>query len=310
MNELDFDLKKIVFDSWLEVRLLDVEAAQRAVATTIWLRSTTQCLMECELAECLRRRDQTLIDDSGNGCDNGNTTTNISTKYCSKKSGNQRKIRRLQRMLSHSLAAFLAGQPGGAYSIKRLLAADISIAYGVLTRSQNKIIELINDFPPVPHGSSGAQSKSLPKICKKINLDDIPLQEPDHESGITFNLFKGGYQVTDYLNIDSLYPEVISVDGRSNVEDIDEPDYHDPSSSYNLAVRLRKQIACGSLNEASSDDNYKCFNENISLYESNRNENERDYFENDNYLDECKATCETCGKFITVQGTLQTSMLR
>lgn len=48
-----------------------------------------------------------------------------------------------------------------------------------------------------------AQSKSLPKICKKINIDDIPLQEPDHESGITFNLFKGGYQVTDYLNIDS-----------------------------------------------------------------------------------------------------------
>ncbi|CAH8527620.1 unnamed protein product [Schistosoma rodhaini] len=44
------DISRIVFDSWLEVRLLDVEAAQRAVATTIWLRSTTQCLMEYELA--------------------------------------------------------------------------------------------------------------------------------------------------------------------------------------------------------------------------------------------------------------------
>ncbi|VDP15670.1 unnamed protein product [Schistosoma margrebowiei] len=305
------DISRIVFDSWLEVRLLDVEAAQRAVATTIWLRSTTQCLMEYELAECLRRRDQTLTGDSGNGCDNGNTTTNISTKYCSsKKNDNQRKIRRLQRILSHSLAAFLAGQPGGAYSIKRLLAADVKQLFRKQNNNDNNICEnqcrFLLYFPKTPR----LFSSIMPKICKKINVDDIPLQEPDHESGITFNLFKGGYQVTDYLNIDSLYPEMISVEGRSSVEDIDEPDYHDPSSSYNLALRLRKQIVCGSLNEASSDDNYKCFNENISLYESNKNENEKDYFENNNYLDECKTTCETCGQFITVQGTLQTSMLR
>ncbi|CAI2726395.1 unnamed protein product [Schistosoma spindalis] len=291
------DISRIVFDSWLEVRLLDVEAAQRAVATTIWLRSTTQCLMEYELAECLRRRDQTLTGDSGNGCDNGNTANNISTKYCSsKKDENKRKIRRLQRILSHSLAAFLAGQPGGAYSIKRLLAADVKQLFRKQNNNDNNICE------------NQSQSKSMPQICKKINVDDIPLQEPDHESGITFNLFKGGYQVTDYLNIDSLHPEMISVEGRSSVEDIDEPDYHDPSSSYNLAVRLRKQVACGSLNEASSDNNYKCFNENTSLYESNKNE--KDYFENDNFLDECKTACETCGKFITIQGTLQTSMLR
>ncbi|CAH8840102.1 unnamed protein product [Trichobilharzia szidati] len=44
------NISRIVFDSWLEVRLHDVEAAQRAVATTIWLRSTMQYLMECELA--------------------------------------------------------------------------------------------------------------------------------------------------------------------------------------------------------------------------------------------------------------------
>ncbi|XP_018650270.1 putative atp-dependent RNA helicase [Schistosoma mansoni] len=293
------DISRIVFDSWLEVRLLDVEAAQRAVATTIWLRSTTQCLMEYELAECLRRRDQTLTGDSGDGCDNGNTTTKTSTKYCSsKKDENKRKIRRLQRILSHSLAAFLAGQPGGAYSIKRLLAADVKQLFRKQDNNDNNICE------------NQSQFKSMPKTCKKINVDDIPLQEPDHESGITFNLFKGGYQVTDYLNIDSLYPEMISVEGRSSVEDIDEPEYYDPSSSYNLAVRLRKQIASGSLNEASSDDNYKCLNENTSLYEPNKNENEEDCFENDDFLDEGKTTCGTCGKFIKIQGTLQTSMLR
>ncbi|CAH8511183.1 unnamed protein product, partial [Schistosoma rodhaini] len=292
------DISRIVFDSWLEVRLLDVEAAQRAVATTIWLRSTTQCLMEYELAECLRRRDQTLTGDSGDGCDNGNTTTKTSTKYCSsKKDENKRKIRRLQRILSHSLAAFLAGQPGGAYSIKRLLAADVKQLFRKQDNNDNNICE------------NQSQFKSMPKTCKKINVDDIPLQEPDHESGITFNLFKGGYQVTDYLNIDSLYPEMISVEGRSSVEDIDEPEYYDPSSSYNLAVRLRKQIASGSLNEASSDDNYKCLNENTSLYEPNKNENEEDCFENDDFLDEGKTTCGTCGKFIKIQGTLQTSML-
>ncbi|KAH8859713.1 putative ATP-dependent RNA helicase DHX34 [Schistosoma japonicum] len=306
------DISRIVFDSWLEVRLLDVEAAQRAVATTVWLRSTMQCLMECELTgmldskivleilsliytKCLRRRDLTLTGDSGGGDGTNNKSTPTLTKHSSaKRDENKRMIRRLQRMLSHSLAAFLAGQPGGAYSIKRLLAADVK----QLFRKQNK--------------HDNAQSRPLPKMCmKNINLDDIPLQEPDPESGLAFNLFKGGYQVTDYLNIDSLYPEMASVISQS-AEDLDESDGHnDLGSSYNLALRLRKQISSRSL-QSPSDKNYRHLNENISLHEKNKNE-EVDESQDavGNVLDSSKITiCEICGQSIVIQGTIQTTMLR
>ncbi|KAK4469233.1 hypothetical protein MN116_006806 [Schistosoma mekongi] len=295
------DISRIVFDSWLEVRLLDVEAAQRAVATTIWLRSTMQCLMECELTECLRRRDLTLTDDSGGGDGTDNKSTTTLTKHCSaKRDENKRMIRRLQRMLSHSLAAFLAGQPGGAYSIKRLLAADVK----QLFRKQNK-----NDNDDICENKS--HSRPLPKMCmKNINLDDIPLQEPDHESGLAFNLFKGGYQVTDYLNIDSLYPEMASVNNQS-AEDLDEFDGHDSGSSYNLALRLRKQVSSGSL-QSPSDKNHRHFSENISLHGKNKNE-EVDESQDavGNVLDSSKTTiCEICGQSIVIQGTFQTTMLR
>lgn len=44
-------------------------------------------------------------------------------------------------MLSHSLAAFLAGQPGGAYSIKRLLAADVKQLFRKQNNNDNNICE-------------------------------------------------------------------------------------------------------------------------------------------------------------------------
>ncbi|KAA3679567.1 ATP-dependent RNA helicase DHX34 [Paragonimus westermani] len=40
---------RIVFDAWLEVRLADVEAAQRALATSVWLRATMEQLMNLRL---------------------------------------------------------------------------------------------------------------------------------------------------------------------------------------------------------------------------------------------------------------------
>ncbi|CAH8494260.1 unnamed protein product [Heterobilharzia americana] len=243
------DISRIVFDSWLEVKLLDVEASQRAVATTIWLRSTMQCLMEYELAECLRRRDETLTGDSGVGGGDDKatvpTTRNLTvTKNSdSEKNENRIKIRRLQRMLSHSLAAFLAGQPGGAYCIKRLLAADVKQLY------RKRIINN-NDS----NSSSEAQTKSRSSVYEKsVNVDDVPLLKPNPESGIKFNPYKGGYQVTDYLNIDSLYPETISEEHSSKTEDLDENCY-DAGSSYDLALRLQRQISSGTIKESLPED--------------------------------------------------------
>nr|CAH8840474.1 unnamed protein product [Trichobilharzia regenti] len=288
------DISRIVFDSWLEIRLHDVEAAQRAVATTIWLRSTMQYLMECELAECLRRRNETFTEDSGAGDNNTVVTSTPTTAAAARKASmkmnsafkqdeNRLKIRRLQRMLSHSLAAFLAGQPGGAYCIKRLLAADVKQLY----RKQ----------------TNNSETRRNP-IKKPVIPDHMPLPNPDPESDIKFHPLKGGYQVTDYLNVDSLYPELISDGHETKTEDLDET-FYDPSSSYDLALRLRKQIISKTLvTSPSSLSGNEPVEQKTSSYEPTSNEVEDNNFN-------CESiTCELCRQSFPIQGTLQTSMLR
>lgn len=44
-----FRLSRLVFDRWIEIVLVDPEAAQRSLAATIWLRTSLERLLEIKL---------------------------------------------------------------------------------------------------------------------------------------------------------------------------------------------------------------------------------------------------------------------
>ncbi|KAF6778768.1 hypothetical protein AHF37_01896 [Paragonimus kellicotti] len=202
---------RIVFDAWLEVRLADVEAAQRALATSVWLRATMEQLMELRLTECSRKREQQLLKESGEPSDTQQPTL-LEAELDSEV---HRRCRKLQCVLGEGLTAFLAGTPGGPHSLRRLLASDVK--------------QLFRRRPDVKHVKNpvGENSPSA-------------LPTPTADSDVRINVEKGGYKVTSYLTIDSLYPEDRKAAQTTSVDGGEDNDACEPNS-LELASRLFTQ---------------------------------------------------------------------
>ncbi|KAF7233194.1 hypothetical protein EG68_06116 [Paragonimus skrjabini miyazakii] len=202
---------RIVFDAWLEVRLADVEAAQRALATSVWLRATMEQLMDLRLTECFRKREQQLLTDSGEP----SNTQQFTLVEAEQDSEVQRRCRRLQCVLGEGLTAFLAGTPGGPHSLRRLLASDVR--------------QLFRRRPDV---------KDVKHLVSENLLSTLPT--PTADSNVRINVEKGGYKVTPYLTIDSLYPEDRKVNQTTPVDGGEDNEACEPNS-LELASRLFTQ---------------------------------------------------------------------
>ncbi|CAL8086081.1 unnamed protein product [Calicophoron daubneyi] len=268
--DTNWNATRIVFDSWLVVDLADVEAAQRALATAVWLRTTLERLMMLQLKECAQRREQHSVRDSG---DTNATTGELARGY----EGDpevQLECRRLKRVLGHSLAAFLAGTPGGPHTLRRLLAADVKQLFR--------------------RNAAQTDDAAAHGLLHRDNLD-VP--EPDELSGLTINTLKGGYRVNSYLTVDSLYPE----DPRrpthkfSSNEPVSDEEEETVEDSQNLALRLLRHSSRAFEDNPGSSANVGGDSSHSSADEG---------------MDENRIKCEKCGTFIPVGTSVQTAILR
>ncbi|THD24726.1 ATP dependent RNA helicase DHX34 [Fasciola hepatica] len=148
------DATRIVFDSWIEVRLADAEAAQRALATAIWLRAMMDRLMELQLANSARIRELHAVKDSG---EVAASTGQASGTECSNPTDRdpsvndvQYQCRKLRSLLGQSLAAFLSSSAVGLYTLHRLLAGDVKRLFR---------------YPP---GGQPKDNAYLPRLMRKI----------------------------------------------------------------------------------------------------------------------------------------------
>ncbi|OON18972.1 helicase protein [Opisthorchis viverrini] len=275
-REIDTDstATRLVFDSWLEVRLIDIEAGQRALATAVWLRTIMDRLMELRLQECAQKRERQVAIDSGDvEGDQKSERLDVNPEV-------ERRCRRLRRILAEGLAAFLAASPGGPHAIKRLLAADVK--------------QLFRKRLPEPPGHFGLCSN-------KPDLNPPPLPNPEVGSKIEMNMSKGGYRVTCYLSIDSLFPEA----QHTKQPDLPIPDEVDDESndSLDLAERIHRQFvnACEiEVTEKPVEHTRDFSGEDVSFVEGDT--------ELDSDAD--KFQCDKCGKTLLTHGSLQTVLLR
>ncbi|KAF5397862.1 hypothetical protein PHET_08692, partial [Paragonimus heterotremus] len=159
---------------------------------------------------CFRKREQQLLTDSGGP----NDTQQPTLIEAEQDSEVQRRCRRLQRVLGEGLTAFLAGTPGGPHSLRRLLASDVK--------------QLFRRRPDVKHVKHPVGENLL-----------SALPTPTADSNVRINMGKGGYKVTPYLTIDSLYPEDRKATQTAPV-DGGEDDACEPNS-LELASRLFTQ---------------------------------------------------------------------
>ncbi|KAG5452072.1 DEAH (Asp-Glu-Ala-His) box polypeptide 34 [Clonorchis sinensis] len=259
---------RLVFDSWLEVRLIDIEASQRALATAVWLRTIMDRLMELRLQECAQKRERQVAVDSGDvEGDQKSERLDVNPEL-------ERRCRRLRRILAEGLAAFLAASPGGPHTIKRLLAADVK--------------QLFRKMLPEPPGHFGVCSN-------KPTSNPPPLPNPESGSKIEMNMSKGGYRVTCYLSIDSLFPE----SQHTKQPDMPIPDEVDDESndSLDLAERIHRQF----VNACEIEVTEKLVEHTHGF--SGEGDTELD-------SDADKVHCDKCGKTLLTHGSLQTVLLR
>nr|VZI25706.1 unnamed protein product [Spirometra erinaceieuropaei] len=200
------NVTRIVFDRWIEVELLDAEAAQRSLAAAIWLRTSLDRLLRLKLAESQARQLKVSDEDSGGVEGLGGAGDNTVETSNSKRDARALECRRLQRLLREHLAAFLGRNGAGLHTLKKLHAADVKKLF--------------------------VQSKSGEAAAVSVKADHVHV-----------NPEKGGYQVTPYLTIDSLYtPAELKVEpdaGEADTEAVNTSRL----SSLELALRLHGQVA-------------------------------------------------------------------
>uniref|UniRef100_A0A0V0J9T0 Putative ATP-dependent RNA helicase DHX34 n=2 Tax=Schistocephalus solidus TaxID=70667 RepID=A0A0V0J9T0_SCHSO len=263
------NVTRIVFDRWIEVELLDAEAAQRALAAAIWLRTSLDRLLKLKLAESQARRLKVSDEDSGGA--EGLSGAVDSTLGTSKPARDARALecRRLQRLLREHLAAFLGRNGGGLHTLKKLHAADVKKLF-----KQSK-----------PAGGAAAVSTRA-----------------DH---VHMNPEKGGYQVTPYLTIDSLYAPAEANVGPDAEEADTEAAVTSRLSSLELALRLHAQVALaleagqgarrsGPAASESADFSAYPKQEDAGTGSQEEGEEEEEYEEDDGGV--AKMKCPQCGK--------------
>ncbi|VDM22185.1 unnamed protein product [Hydatigera taeniaeformis] len=223
-----FHFSRIVFDRWIEIELLDPEAAQRSLAAAIWLRTSLDRLLQIKLEE-LRGRWLRCAEESGedNLVEKMATDLAPSTDCSTHTSKRVSEWRRLQRLLCEHLAAFLGQQTSGLHTLRKLSAADSKNLFRVSSPDGNA-----NALPSLP--------------SSEFNV-------------VRVNPEKGGFQVTAFLTINSLradapkakLPHSVTADNiedSQNLESEDEGNGGDDATTANLecldlALRLHKQVA-------------------------------------------------------------------
>ncbi|VDL59482.1 unnamed protein product [Hymenolepis diminuta] len=166
---------RLVFDRWIEIVLLDPEAAQRSLAATIWLRTSLERLLQIKLEECQSRRLVTT-EESGEDSLAGKEAASSITSKSSHISKRALEFRRLQRLLCEHLAAFLGQQTSGLHTLRKLSAVDSRNLFTIVSTSEDVV--------------------SNPKPYTPSSLSESDVVRP--------NMEKGGFQVTPYLTINSL----------------------------------------------------------------------------------------------------------
>ncbi|KAM7541510.1 hypothetical protein Aperf_G00000039513 [Anoplocephala perfoliata] len=220
---------RLVFDRWIEIVLLDPEAAQRSLAAAIWLRTSLDRLLQIKLEESQGRRLRTAEESGEDGLTGKDvTSSSANSQHVGKRA---QEFRRLQRLLCEHLAAFLGQQTSGLHTLRKLNAVD----------SKN----LFNISP-----SSGDSRDPAPKTAASSVESDI----------VRPNTEKGGFQVTPYLTINSLRaldpPRVRNFNHQhSNQDDSGDLDIREKEDEeeeeaattsslecLDLALRLHRQI--------------------------------------------------------------------
>ncbi|VDK34160.1 unnamed protein product [Taenia asiatica] len=273
---------RIVFDRWIEIELLDPEAAQRSLAAAIWLRTSLDRLLTIKLEE-LQGRWLRSAEESGEDNLSEKKVTDLpapSTDCSTRASKRTLEWRRLQRLLCEHLAAFLGQQTSGLHTLRKLSAVDSK-----------------NLFYVPPTDDKTQVSSSLPSSESNV---------------VRFNPEKGGFQVTPFLTINSLRTvappksKLSHRAGADNSEDSqnlgseDEEGGDDGTTTANLecldlALRLHKQIALAQ--EAGRSDKPS------QLYEAEAPKNEERDEGGDEFIDEDQNVnrCEHCGKRLPIK---------
>lgn len=152
---------RILCDSWLEIRFLDAQTAQKIISSVISLRSSIDKLFKIRLEE--RSKLFTNLDDQDNE----------PKDYSSIDESNRRKERAkiLENILKKKLTEFLDSSL--LYSLRRVLPAELNTIYIKNYNSENQNIE----------------NEILKQLSSTSNNEQPIINEA-----------KGGYKMTDYLN--------------------------------------------------------------------------------------------------------------
>ncbi|KAH9286486.1 putative ATP-dependent RNA helicase DHX34 [Echinococcus granulosus] len=281
---------RLVFDRWIEIELLDPEAAQRSLAAAIWLRTSLDRLLQIKLEESQNRRLRGA-EESGEDTLSEKKATDLpaSSIVCSTRASKRAsEWRRLQRLLCEHLAAFLGQQTSGLHTLRKLSAVD----------SKNLFCASSTD------GNNHA-SPSFPSSESNV---------------VRINPEKGGFQVTPFLTINSLRafepPKgklshgVIAdstKDPQNSGSEVEEGGDDDATTTnlacLDLALRLHRQIALA--REAGRGGKPPQHSEAQTPKSEERGEDGGEFIEEDQDVNRC----ERCGKRLPIKPSA-TDLLR
>ncbi|CDI96521.2 ATP dependent RNA helicase DHX34 [Echinococcus multilocularis] len=270
---------RLVFDRWIEIELLDPEAAQRSLAAAIWLRTSLDRLLQIKLEESQGRRLKGA-EESGEDTLSEKRATDLpaSSIVCSTRASKRAsEWRHLQRLLCEHLAAFLGQQTSGLHTLRKLSAVD----------SKNLFCASSTD------GNNHA-SPSFPSSESNV---------------VRINPEKGGFQVTPFLTINSLRAfeqpkSKLSQNSGSEAEDGGDDDATTANlACLDLALRLHRQIALAQ--KAGRGGKPPHHSEAQTPKSEERGEDGGEFIEEDQDVDRC----ERCGKRLPIKPSA-TDLLR
>lgn len=154
---------RILCDSWLEIRFLDVHIAQKIISAVLSLRTSIDKLFKIRLEE----RSKLFVNL------NDEDSKNEKEEYVSSHEANRRKEKTkiLENILKKKLTEFLDSSV--LYSLRRVLPAELNTIYIKNYASEQQSTHETNTF------------------IKQLTQSDATPQ---------LNETKGGFRITEYLN--------------------------------------------------------------------------------------------------------------
>lgn len=162
------DCTRILCDSWLEIKFLDPELAQKLLSAVLYLRSSIDKLFKIRLDDRLKPYD--VGDSDGKNDDTVPSPSPITSQTASEGTSRER-ARRLEKILKNKLSEFLDSSI--LYSIRRVLPAELTSIY-------------VKNF--------GSEAKEKEEVSQ-----DLEILKHTEPSKLEPNEAKGGYRITEYL---------------------------------------------------------------------------------------------------------------